>query len=86
MMAACYCHDMATLQLKNLDDGLHAALRQRAEQEGTTLSELVTRMIRRELARPSMTTWLAEVRKLRRHDDLDTTAVLDDVRADLDGR
>ncbi|MGH3658079.1 MAG: FitA-like ribbon-helix-helix domain-containing protein, partial [Micromonosporaceae bacterium] len=44
---------VATLQVKNLDESLHTALRTRAEQEGTTLSELVTRIIRRELARPS---------------------------------
>ncbi|MGH3715948.1 MAG: hypothetical protein ACRDT4_21175 [Micromonosporaceae bacterium] len=77
---------MATLQLKHLDDELHAALRARAREEGTTLSELVTRMIRRELARPTMNAWLAEVRKRSTHPELDTSALLDEVRDDLDRR
>ncbi|MGH3728899.1 MAG: FitA-like ribbon-helix-helix domain-containing protein [Micromonosporaceae bacterium] len=75
---------MATLQVKNLDESLHTALRTRAEQEGTTLSELVTRIIRRELARPSMADWLTEVRKLPRHDRVDSAALIDEVRADID--
>lgn len=49
MPAASYS-PMATLQVKNLSDDRHAGLRARAEEEGTILSELVTRLLRRELA------------------------------------
>ncbi|MGH3736755.1 MAG: FitA-like ribbon-helix-helix domain-containing protein [Micromonosporaceae bacterium] len=75
---------MATLQVKNLDEELHRALRKRAEQEGTTLSELVVRLIRRELARPSMAEWLDSVERLPAHPDVDVVRVMDEVRVDLD--
>lgn len=75
---------MATLQVKNLDDALHKALRSRAEQEGMTLSELVVRLIRRELARPSMAEWLDSVGKLPPHPDVDVVTVMDEVRVDFD--
>lgn len=76
---------MANLQVKNLPDDLHAALRSRAEREGTSLSELVTRLLRRELSLPSMTEWLAEVAALPRlGTDLDMANVIDAVRAEPD--
>ena len=68
---------MATLQVKNLPDELHAALRERAGSEGTTLSELVTRVLRREIARPSMSSWLAELETAASHPQLDTVAAVD---------
>ena len=37
-----------------------------ADMEGTTLSELVTRVLRKELSLPSMTEWLDEAAKTRR--------------------
>lgn len=75
---------MTTLQVKNLPPELHEALRARASAEGLTLSELVVRMLRRELALPSMTEWLAGVRQRPLGEDLDVPALLDEVRADLD--
>ncbi|MDP9444870.1 MAG: hypothetical protein M3P83_11215 [Actinomycetota bacterium] len=76
---------MATLQVKNLPDDVHAALRQRARQEGTTVSELVTRMLRREVALPSMTEWLADVQGRRGGGlDVDVTELLDEVRTNGD--
>jgi len=76
---------MATLQVKHLPDELHAQLRQRAAKEGTTLSELVTRMLRRELALPSMGEWLATVRaRPIRAADVDVPELLDEVRAEHD--
>ncbi len=74
---------MATLQIKQLPDELHSALRERAQREGTTLSELVTRMLRRELALPSMTEWLASVQaRPGRGNNIDVPELLDEVRAD----
>ena len=73
---------MATLQVKNLSDALHDELRTRAAEEGTTLSELVTRMIRRELAVPSMQQWLAELDLVPAHAAVDSVGVLDEVRAE----
>ncbi len=75
---------MATLQIKQLPDELHAALRERARREGSTLTELVTRMLRRELALPSMTEWLATVtERPLRGSDIDVEQLLDEVREDL---
>ena len=72
---------MATLQVKNLPEDVHAALRRRAEAEGISLTELVSRALRREAALPSMDEWLARLRTPGTR-DLDTTAVLDEVRAE----
>ena len=74
---------MANLQVKNVPEDLHAALRERAEREGTTLSELVTRALRREVALPSMVEWLAELGRL---DPIgvavDVPRLLDEVRGE----
>jgi len=83
MLLACYCHDMASLQVKNLPDELHAALRERAEREGTTLSELVTRALRREVALPSMADWLGDLGRLEPVDPgVDVPRLLDEVRGE----
>ncbi|MDO5738733.1 MAG: hypothetical protein Q4P07_01130 [Ornithinimicrobium sp.] len=74
------------LQVKNLPDELHAALAARARAQGTSMSEYVTRMIRRDLARPTIAEWLAEQptsEALHRH--IDVVQALDDVRIDYDG-
>ncbi|MBD0293272.1 MAG: hypothetical protein ICV70_06830 [Jiangellaceae bacterium] len=69
---------MATLQVKNLDADLHAALVERARREGRTLSDLVTAMLKRELRRPSLGGWLASVRTDPPLDhDVDAAQVLD---------
>ena len=52
---------MAALQVKNVPEDLHEQLRERAEAEGTSISELVLVAIRRELSRPRMQVWLDEV-------------------------
>jgi hypothetical protein len=74
---------MANLQVKNLPDELHAALRERAELEGTTLSELVTRALRREVALPSMADWLEDLSRLDPIDPaVDVPQLLDKVRGE----
>lgn len=52
---------MAALQVKNVPEDLHELLRERAEAEGTSISEVVLAAIRRELTRPRMQSWLDEV-------------------------
>lgn len=71
---------MATLQVKDLPDELHAALRRRADEEGTTLSALVTRLLRRELALPSTAAWLDELRRRPVHAPVDVLWALDQAR------
>lgn len=82
MRWACYFHDVATIQVKNLPDDLHAALRRRAELEGTTLSDLITRMLRRELSRPSMAEWLSNADLAPLDSDVDVAGALDEVRGE----
>ncbi|HEU4910368.1 MAG TPA: hypothetical protein VFV76_00580 [Actinomycetes bacterium] len=75
---------MATLQVKNMPDDLHAALRARADMEGTTLSELVTRVLRKELSLPSMTEWLDEVAALEPvRVTTGTTEVMREIRGEM---
>jgi hypothetical protein len=69
--------------VKNVPDDLHAALRDRAEREGTTLSELVTRALRREVALPSLADWLDDVDRLEPIDPaVDVPHLLDEVRGE----
>lgn len=49
---------MSTLQVKNLPDDLHAALQARARAQGVTMSEYVTRLLRRDLSRPTVEEWI----------------------------
>jgi post-segregation antitoxin (ccd killing protein) len=85
MLAACYCHAVSTLQVKNLPEDLHAALAARAKSEGLTMSEFVTRMLQKELSRPTMAQW---VERRRTHAgpsrNIDTLAALDAAREDYD--
>lgn len=53
---------MSTLQVKNLPDDLHRLLVERARAEKITMSEWVTRTLRRELSRPSMSQWIEQAR------------------------
>lgn len=80
MREACHHHAVANLQVKDLPDELHDALRRRAEEEGTTLSALVTRLLRRELALPSTAAWLDELRRRRVHAPVDVQWALDSSR------
>jgi len=72
---------MAILQVKSLPDDLYAELQRRARDEGTTVSDFVTRMLRREFAKPSLADWLAEMPNTRLVDeDVDVQAVMDEIR------
>jgi plasmid stability protein len=77
---------VANLQVKNLPDDLHDELRARAAREGRTLSELVASLLRREMALPSMSDWLAELEDVvEQHPvdaDVDVPALLDEVRGE----
>jgi plasmid stability protein len=51
MLRACYCHDMANLQVKNLPDALHQRLRHYAQKHHRTISDIALEAIEREMAR-----------------------------------
>lgn len=75
---------MGMLQVKNLPDDVHAALAGRARAEGTTMSEYVARLIRRDLARPTLAQWVAEQGSGAPRIEVDVAQVLDDVRVEYD--
>ena len=58
---------MSNVQVKNLDEELHEQLRARAAQEGTTISDYVLELIRRDLRRPTRRQWLDEIAQLPKH-------------------
>lgn len=58
---------MSNVQVKNLDHEMHQQLRERAAQEGTTISQYVLELIRRDLRRPTRRQWLDDVAKLPKH-------------------
>lgn len=76
---------MGMLQVKNLSDELHRALADRARSQGISMSEYVTRLLRRDLSRPSIAEWVADQRAdptpPRR---IDVTWALDDRRVGYD--
>lgn len=47
------------IQVRDVPDDLHRALKARAKSEGVSLSELIRRELPRIAAKPSMETWLA---------------------------
>ncbi len=73
---------MAALQVKNVPEDLHELLRERAEEEGTSISEIVLAAIRRELSRPRVQDWLDAVA----HDAPTSVRRADIVSAIADGR
>jgi antitoxin FitA len=72
---------VGNLQVKNLPDDVHQKLRERARKEHRTVSDLVTQVLRREVSRPSLAEWLADLDKLPRRDtDVDMDALMDEIR------
>lgn len=49
------------IQIRNVPDDLHRALRLRALAEGVSLSEYLLRLARRDVAKPTMTEWLERI-------------------------
>ena len=70
-----------TIQIRDLDDEVYAALGRRAAEAGITIPELLRREATRLAARPSVEEWLARTR--RRPSEITTLeviAALDELR------
>jgi hypothetical protein len=52
---------MSAIQVKNVPEDLHAALRERAAAEGKTIGEVILESLRRDLRRQTMREWLDSV-------------------------
>jgi hypothetical protein len=72
---------MSFIQIKHVPPALHDAVRQRAAEEGMTVSEYVLDLLRRDLSLPSRRQWLDRVAS-RQPVDVDAGSVLDAVRAE----
>jgi len=57
-----FVQNMKVLQVRNIPDDLHRALKERAAREGTTMSELVLRELPRLAHRPSPEQVMARIR------------------------
>lgn len=68
MLVACYDRSVSNLQVKNLEAETHEQLRRRAADEGSTISDYVLELIRRDLRRPTRRAWLDTVARLPRRD------------------
>ena len=78
---------MGAIQVKNVPEDLHDELRQRAENEGTSISEYVLRLIRRELSLPTTDEWFAMLKAnppLASDAAPDVVAEIDEARNDRD--
>jgi antitoxin FitA len=64
-----------TIQIRDLDDEVYAALARRAAEGGITVPELLRREAGRLAARPTVAEWLERTR--RRASDISTLEVLD---------
>ncbi len=67
--------------MKNLAPEVHEQLRRRAADEGSTISEYVLELIRRDLRRPPRRSWLDTVAQVPRH-EFSRDEVADAVEAD----
>lgn len=75
---------MRTLQVKNLPDDLHAALQARSRAQGVTMSEYVTRLLRRDLSRPTIDEWIDTHTAPGTPRSIDVVGALDGVRIEYD--
>jgi antitoxin FitA len=75
---------MAMIQIRNVPDDLHRALKVRAARSGTTLSAMLLDELREIADKPTLDVWLAETERLEPVSVGETAAEL--VRADRDSR
>lgn len=66
---------MPTIQIRDLDDEVYAALARRAAEEGISVPELLRQHAARLAARPSVSEWLQRTR--RRSSEIGRREVLD---------
>jgi antitoxin FitA len=81
MLPACYSKVMSFIQVKNVPDDLHEAVRRRAAIEGMTVSAYVLDLLRRDLALPSRQEWMARL-ATRQPVEVEAGVVLEAISAD----
>jgi plasmid stability protein len=77
---------MAFIQVRNVDEELREAAKQRAAALGLDLSSYVRRLIERDLARPTMSEWLDNVLAHPVGQPFDAAAAVREVRRERDAQ
>lgn len=72
------------IQIRNVPDDVHRALKRRAAEQGTTLSELLVKEVTGLASRPSLADLMTRIRSRRRARVRETSAAA--VRAEREGR
>jgi antitoxin FitA len=75
---------MGAIQIKNVPEELHEAIRSRAAEEGKTVSAYVLDLIRHDLEVPTLRAWLARVGHRQPLDPFDSAASVEEMRAEWD--
>lgn len=75
---------MSAIQVKNVPEDLHAALRERAAAEGKTIGEVILESLRRDLRRQTMREWLDHLATMDRPWPRPTREQMDEIMRDVD--
>lgn len=75
---------MAALQVKNVPEELHEALRTRAKTEGMTVSQYILELLQRELSLPSQAEWFMQLEQREPIEGIDGAAAVRAARAERD--
>ncbi len=73
---------MGAIQVKNVPEDLHAAVRGRAAEEGMSVGEYVLGVVRRDLALPTQRGWLTDLASREAAEGIDAASALSDSRTE----
>lgn len=71
---------MTAIQVKQVPDDLHDAVRQRAAEQGMTVGEYVLSLLREDLALPTQDEWFGRLARRKPVSGVDAVAVRDAAR------
>lgn len=77
MPLACWDVDVGAIQVKQVPEELHDAIRRRAADEGLSVGEYVLSVLRRDLALPSRRQWLDRLERREPVEGVDVAETLD---------
>lgn len=73
---------MGAIQVKNVPEDVHAAIRDRAADEGMSVGEYVLGVVRRDLALPTQRAWFADLASRDAAEGIDAARALSESRAE----
>jgi hypothetical protein len=75
---------MSAIQVKNVPEDLHDALRELAAKEGKTMGEVILEALRRDLQRQTMRGWLDRLAAVPRTEPPPTREQMDEILRGMD--